>query len=436
MSTNVSRVRYRGGMGLAKLSLSRIDTTYGQNYTWADTWQGAAHGEFGVMTDVVTKNYKATSANGEIVNTPMDSREEISQYATGVVTEELFYPVPPSGYDRWTYSGHFTPWRTANTNCALMENVYAPFTATNIAAKAAIKARNNVSPTIVQGLVSLAELHKTVRLVKDLAGTLAKTGLAILRGGNPAEIKNLVLGLRRDQRGSARDIVEGVSSRYLQYRYGTRILIMEVQGVLKALNPNRRTPMRATARGNESQTAISTADKVLSNIYSGNSTFRFTSGQTISARAYVLYQADLSYQLARDFGLYDIPGSLWDIVPYSFVVDWFIPIQNWLQALTPKVGIKVLAEGVTVSNHTHVESMIISHTEPQINGSTKLYHRVGHIGLTDRYSLKTKTRTPTLNVALRLPPIDVRLDAAKCLDAIALLIQAGKQMPSRNSMRF
>lgn len=48
---------------------------------------------------------------------------------------------------------------------------------------------------------------------------------------------------------------------------------------------------------------------------------------------YVYYVTETVSQ-ARSLGLYDPVGILWEVLPYSFVIDWFIPISTYLDNLS------------------------------------------------------------------------------------------------------
>jgi hypothetical protein len=40
-------------------------------------------------------------------------------------------------------------------------------------------------------------------------------------------------------------------------------------------------------------------------------------------------------QFMDSFGIFD-PKALWDVIPFSFVLDWFFSVQSWLKDFTPK----------------------------------------------------------------------------------------------------
>jgi len=47
-------------------------------------------------------------------------------------------------------------------------------------------------------------------------------------------------------------------------------------------------------------------------------------------------------------GLYDALPTAWELIPYSFVVDWFIGVGDWIQACMPNPHVSHLASSATV----------------------------------------------------------------------------------------
>jgi len=54
------------------------------------------------------------------------------------------------------------------------------------------------------------------------------------------------------------------------------------------------------------------------------------------------------------FSWESIPITAWELIPFSFVVDWFVNFGDYIQALTPKLGIKGLSSWTTVIKETKV----------------------------------------------------------------------------------
>jgi len=54
----------------------------------------------------------------------------------------------------------------------------------------------------------------------------------------------------------------------------------------------------------------------------------------LRARKYVIYEMSEALSAPRSLGLLDPLSVAWEILPYSFVIDWFIPIGSYLENLS------------------------------------------------------------------------------------------------------
>lgn len=106
-------------------------------------------------------------------------------------------------------------------------------------------------------------------------------------------------------------------------------------------------------------------------------------------------------RLDQFFGLraQDMASAAWELTPYSFVVDWFVNIGDWVKAFTPKPGINVLGSWLTtvdeeVVKYRDIKGVYVFGTKtgyiPFVTSETRnlSINRVGSPGI---------PRTPTLN---------------------------------------
>lgn len=386
------------------------------------------------MTDVVTSNFQTRKANGEIINTPMQHHKFNLNFASMVVTDAAYSPPSAVGIVG-TYTGQlFSIWdsptgaRQYTDGRAFYLRGHEMVTNNGdlVLHKAAVQARTNVNPTLVQSLVTLAELDKTVDLIAKTAKTIAKTVRQIRRGRNLDEIYFIVNGIGKGRASRVDQLPVIAGSRWLEARYGWMPLLYDLQGFLKAARNVREKNPRYTARGWGSKEVNDIYSLDLSVGASGTIHFAVDTTEIVSARAYVLYEADLKYQPVRDFGFTELPLAAWELVPFSFIVDWFVPIGQWLEAITPKVGIRILAEGTTLTTERYVNRIVSGHSDPTV-GEVKARY-TGHVGSVDSYSYYSKVRTPGLARPLLRPYIDVKLNVKRATDAIALLVTAGSDL--------
>lgn len=430
------RVRRKGGLIPASImirswneppALPPVDVT--NNYSLSLT------GTLEVMHDVVTPNFKVLRSNGTIVNSPMSRSLDFWDYGdVNVHCVQTLNTVNPAaqGHTFADFNGSVGVYPEAQS---ILEEFQIPSIPDVVSMSsqlrvgidvdkyrflAAVNARNKVSPVFVQSIVSLAEMHKTIGMIANVARTLARLRQAISRNASIDDIYH-ILGGKFSVAKVKRKIVDPVYNRWLEYRYGWTPLIMELQGALKALDPARIKKIRATARGK----AKASKDETWTRNYKfadpnfGTNDYLFQQLTTVECRAFVLFEADLQFQTARDFGLTEIPLAMWELVPYSFVVDWFLPIGDWLEAITPKLGVKVLAEGIT-SKRDRLLSRTVTGWNPSTSASQR-YDQSGFINTLDRRRKLEIDRVPSLGRALAYPKFNVKINVKRALDAIALL---------------
>ena len=181
-------------------------------------------------------------------------------------------------------------------------------------------------------------------------------------------------GFRYDKRFKAsRDTQESryhdfLASTWLEYQYGWRPLLSDVYDHAKAFatvfidyNGHWRT---VTARG-KSQ--------------------RITSKDTGNGAQYkVVYQITwtnwlsmrVDYRIPNGvvnplniFGLNNPLTVVWEVVPFSFVVDWFIPIGNALEALTAYSGLEFI-RGSKTSRVAYLNTGVVKSTGKRTTGSS------------------------------------------------------------------
>lgn len=113
---------------------------------------------------------------------------------------------------------------------------------------------------------------------------------------------------------SGKATLHSISSAYIAYKYGMRLTIADTREYVDAIHCIKRSGVSAT-------------DKWLSSI-----------GSAVSCTSTIRYKnrdgvfEDI-YQFFRYLDLLVSPENLWDLIPYSFVVDWFVDIGGILSRL-------------------------------------------------------------------------------------------------------
>jgi hypothetical protein len=174
--------------------------------------------------------------------------------------------------------------------------------------------------------VAFAERKQTMELFSSNAKTIARQ-VTNFKGKHPKDWGNVVKGNWKN-----------TPNRWLELQYGLKLLISDVQGACQALDsietPNTYLAKVSGVTGDNSE---STWNKY-SNLTSIN---YFLVRERWKHRCrVVLYYKLRNPVLARfaSLGLTNPFELAWEKLKYSFVIDWFLPVGNWLSTLDADFG--------------------------------------------------------------------------------------------------
>lgn len=367
-----------------------------------------------VMHDTVTPNFRLRMAKGEIINNAMDWTE-IHTYMEPIKgwyearrlygTAHCTYgdtPIANVG-GRWT--GEKGP-QLLTANLSSPSFLSAPAVSEdNVKAQAITGAWAKTSLEDVQGLVVIAEAEKTIQSFASLARRAINIGRALKRGDAGGLWKQL----------SCKEL----ENRWMEGRYAIRPFVYDVFNIIEAINHSRSNEyMRLTFRKRASDTATATQSSVVTYTYSNYWSVLSTKSTTVTiqARAGVLaYLKELSD--ASIWGLNRPWDAVWELIPFSFVVDWFFNVSKVIASWAPAYGLEPLASWVVVEKTTEErisfqECRLGTWYAPNIwenacRASGGVIYRTTH----------TKYRVPNPQRPI-LPVWHPRLNGAKLLDLV------------------
>lgn len=177
-----------------------------------------------------------------------------------------------------------------------------------------------------ESLASLSEtgkmIHRRARQVAEIANALRRRNFRHLEKILKAEVPSKVLNSKRGKE---------LSSGWLELEFGWKPL---VQDVYSAVDIYRSTIVK-NGQLVKSQTFGDRFQKrksldLLSDISA--------SSDRVSARAYGIVSNPNAFTL-NQLGLLNPALLAWQLLPFSFVVDWFLPISRILGHLTNRIGL-------------------------------------------------------------------------------------------------
>jgi len=252
--------------------------------------------------------------------------------------------------------------------------------------------------------VCIAESVKTYHMVRDLVLELVEVVRLLRKGRNPFGGKLFSKSLH---------------NRWLEVRYGWLPALKDISGQMewldKLISGDRRgMRIRVTAFEDVIRTSTATWGAT-----SPNHTWSGT--QRIQARwkgVYWWYVNDDSFHRLNDLGYQEPYAVAWELVPYSFVVDWFLPIGTYLEALLADTGMDYLGGSMTrilKGEGLATVASTDSNVYPDVAGEN--YRDESYFSMKRTVEAKPHaTLVPSLNV--------LDLGEVRIMDAIALLYNA------------
>lgn len=195
--------------------------------------------------------------------------------------------------------------------------------------RALVKARLAMKDTDVNLGVAFAERNATARMLGDTATNLAKAYRALRRGETRKAMDALGISSRKRQpRGN------NAPSKWLELQYGWKPLLSDVYGAADALAKRDAYDWMVTGKGSYSE--VIEVNKLVG---SGHSRARCIVEGKMGC--FVRIDAVPQNEVLQSFvslGLTNPALIAWELVPFSFVVDWALPIGNWLDSLDAMLG--------------------------------------------------------------------------------------------------
>jgi hypothetical protein len=167
--------------------------------------------------------------------------------------------------------------------------------------------------------VAAAEGSRTVALAEKTLRTLARSYTAVRQRDFPAALRLLGVGGKDVRPVTGHD----AASAWLEMQYGWRPLVSDVYEASKAFAALTSSPRKQSVRASISRS------QTIQNV---NSPYYYNTYSESRKRS-IRYEATESMTAQRQLGLLDPATVLWEIIPYSFVVDWFLPIGSYLDNL-------------------------------------------------------------------------------------------------------
>lgn len=188
------------------------------------------------------------------------------------------------------------------------------------------------------------ERKQTANLIASTATRIAKSISSLKRGNLAGAVNQLIPGARpsggmqrRYNRRHNMSPNDRASSTWLELQYGWLPLLSDVHGgaefIAKAQNRQWRQRVTVSQEGSYAyQTFGSTGfSDAIALTHTYNLLYK-------TKRTYVYLIENTAAKTLSEAGISNPATVAWELLPWSFVVDWFLPVGNWLNNIDATAG--------------------------------------------------------------------------------------------------
>lgn len=292
---------------------------------------------------------------------------------------------------------------------------------------------DDLSLTKGSAAVTVAEIGKTAKMIGDNATKIAVAFRHLRRGKirkfsetlgitvskrKQSQLRSRYLRQKEETRG---DTLQFAANTWLEYSYGWKPLINDVYTQCENL-ANYLTEKSSSVRvAKGSARSEKSTRKVTSG---GTGTWITTRTSLHRARVRLVVRYAIpgdSNSIANAFGLTNPLVVAWELIPFSFVADWFLPVGNFLEQLTAAQGLVFHSGTRTVTQRAEVKVTTAADGIPiGDQGGTRRFHLTSGGGCLNNISSKERvvlTAFPTP----RLPAFKNPFSVAHATSALALV---------------
>ncbi len=261
-----------------------------------------------------------------------------------------------SGYKHSTpRSGNFTGARTGTVGMAMGVGQVAAVPAnavgkdiamiSRLTAEASTKLLKKLKSGTINVAVASAEAKKTGATIANAATRMYNAYRNLRRGnfGQAAEDLGGIAsrrGRKRFSRAYAKDVERAVANGWLELQYGWKPLLNDVYGAAEALAKAQLVPMYLK------ETAVAKINMPLKGFRKSSDglTTYYDEGyrETIVRFGVTYYRKPGTARTAAELGITNPLTVAWELVPFSFVADWFLPVGQALETLDATNGLQFL----------------------------------------------------------------------------------------------
>jgi len=289
------------------------------------------------FSSLSTPNFRRLVRDGWVIQCPYSKTEVEWEYTPGQYTDQTYFGSPvKNAYTAYTNVVRGFQTRSVFPTLSSSDGQLAIERAQN---EVLTKVYAKAAAPLVDSLVDLSQIGETLRMFL----TTARRLLVLIKspGAFFRWIKTNTVDKFTTARipGNPHGRLSELSGLWCELRFGWRPLLVSLDGLAKSLaEGDDELSRRITYRSSEDVNLTSQA----SNIYYSNVMgwslpieYKTTLKVAASVRGGILLEQSRTLLAKAGFEWENVPFAAWDLVPFSFILDRFLTIGNYLRSLRP-----------------------------------------------------------------------------------------------------
>lgn len=367
-------------------------------------------GETKTFSDWVTPNFKSRSRRGEIIVNPMITH--ITRRGCTETGYKWKCLCDTNKYTTYDFQGPYLS-RSWVGGVVQATDILSEFERNAVRSEAVTAARADLFSPNAQLMVDAAEAGKTLQMLRNPLDNLNQ----LFR-----KINNRRLSSRASR---ALSFTQFLGNEWLRYRYGILPLVSTIDGIVQSID--ERKVVEATRQTSRATRQTSTSTHSVSQITSNGVVIQFGTYRESSykCRAGLIYEDFVTMEQKLGIDWREIPSAAWDLVPYSFVVDHFFNINDFIRGFWSTVGRQSIGEWYT-EEYRDIISRAIGYCTPASSGLCGGYSMLTAPAGTAFHEVIRRYRVPSLpnsSITPRLSLVSDGVKAKRILDYFSLTVQ-------------
>lgn len=314
-----------------------VAAPYNQDQTYGS---GGTIGYNNVITDESHADYVKRRNRGEIIMGALSMSKWSRDFSPSTVT----VTIPSWGNEKWTWKGDLA----IGLEMAVNRIGKLPDTIGDVSLvknAAVIKAYAKINSSNIMSGEVLSDLGKTVSMLKDPFSNASSL------------VKKMTTYKMKRLKKSGVNAIQATSDAWLEHSYAWTPIFSDIGTIVKESHRIRASAeqsivVRASeVYNNKFNASVANAagtDNTSGFLYDGTCTSQID----VSAHCGIIVRIvnlTTSQSLLKFFGLRfeDLPSLVWEKTPYSFVVDQFLGVGDWIKASVPDPNVTITRSWVT-----------------------------------------------------------------------------------------